>query len=116
MKTSKYLWLLLLFLSVITRAQDNVDDYKKQQTAAVEQQFTKFTVKIPIGESEKNLTLARRAWEEQKIQAKHGQKVNRGQVIGSVVNTGISSHNHIHCKVRKIGDAYDPTPFIKNYF
>lgn len=47
---------------------------------------------------------------------KNGEKVKRGQVIGLVGNTGISTGNHLHYEVRKNGDAYDPDPFIENHF
>jgi len=48
--------------------------------------------------------------------AKKGQKIKRGQVIGEVGNTGISTGNHLHYEIRKSGNAFDPEPFIIEHF
>ena len=41
-----------------------------------------------------------------------GQYVTRGQLIGSVGNTGNSNGNHLHFEVRYLGMCYDPAAFI----
>jgi len=48
--------------------------------------------------------------------AKNGAKVKRGQLIGEVGTTGLSTGNHLHYEIRKYGDAFDPEPFIIKHF
>ena len=43
-----------------------------------------------------------------------GQKVNRGDVIGYVGNTGLSSGPHLHYEVHKNGEKINPVNFYFN--
>lgn len=47
-----------------------------------------------------------------KIKVRAGQKVTRGQVIGLVGNSGLSTGPHVHYEIRKNGTPVDPI----NYF
>lgn len=47
-----------------------------------------------------------------KMNVRRGQKVNRGQVIGEVGNTGLSTAPHVHYEIRKNGRTVNPI----NYF
>ncbi|KAF0201560.1 MAG: peptidase [Bacteroidetes bacterium] len=49
-----------------------------------------------------------------KMNVKQGQKVQRGEVIGYVGNTGKSTSPHLHYEVRKNGRAVDPINFFFN--
>jgi len=49
-----------------------------------------------------------------KIQVKPGQKVQRGQVIGRVGNTGKSTSPHLHYEVHKNKMPVDPINFFFN--
>ena len=44
-----------------------------------------------------------------------GQKIHKGQVIGSVGSTGRSTGNHLHFEIRRDSVAYDPRDFFKQY-
>ncbi len=45
-----------------------------------------------------------------------GEKVKRGQLLGYVGTTGISTGNHLHYEIREQGNAYDPEPFFLAFF
>ncbi len=49
-----------------------------------------------------------------KIAVKPGQKVNRGDVIGYVGNTGLSAGPHCHYEVRKNGEPVNPVNYYFN--
>jgi murein DD-endopeptidase MepM/ murein hydrolase activator NlpD len=49
-----------------------------------------------------------------KIDVRRGQKVKRGDVIGLVGNTGISSAPHLHYEVIKDGQKINPANFYFN--
>ncbi len=40
-----------------------------------------------------------------------GQKIEQGEVIGKVGNTGLSTGPHLHYEVRKNGKSIDPAPY-----
>lgn len=46
-----------------------------------------------------------------KINVKVGQKVTRGEIIGEVGNTGLSTGSHLHYEVRVRGEAKNPALF-----
>jgi murein DD-endopeptidase MepM/ murein hydrolase activator NlpD len=45
------------------------------------------------------------------FKVKNGESVTRGQVIGSVGNTGQSTGPHLHYEVRKNGEYLDPAEY-----
>jgi murein DD-endopeptidase MepM/ murein hydrolase activator NlpD/phage-related protein len=45
---------------------------------------------------------------QQKNNVKKGDRVSKGQIIGTVGNTGDSRGNHVHFEIRKDGKAIDP--------
>jgi murein DD-endopeptidase MepM/ murein hydrolase activator NlpD len=47
-----------------------------------------------------------------KIAVKPGQRVTRGQIIGYVGNTGISTGPHLHYEVRKNDEPVNPVHFF----
>lgn len=49
-----------------------------------------------------------------KVEVKKGQKVKRGDAIGLIGNTGLSSGPHLHYEVHKGGEAVDPVNFYFN--
>jgi murein DD-endopeptidase MepM/ murein hydrolase activator NlpD len=49
-----------------------------------------------------------------KINVKQGQEINRGEVIGLVGNTGLSSAPHLHYEVTKNGHKVNPVNFYFN--
>ena len=49
-----------------------------------------------------------------KIEVRKGQKVKRGDVIGLVGNSGLSSGPHLHYEVRKGDEQVDPVNFFFN--
>lgn len=49
-----------------------------------------------------------------KIKVNAGQKVNRGDIIGYVGNTGLSAGPHCHYEVRKNGEPVNPVNFYFN--
>lgn len=50
----------------------------------------------------------------EKINVKNGQRVKRGDVIGFLGNTGLSTGPHLHYEVRKNGEPIDPINFYFN--
>ena len=50
-----------------------------------------------------------------KLLVKVGQKVEAGQVLGLVGNTGYSFGAHLHFEVHVNGKATDPVPFLKRH-
>ena len=49
-----------------------------------------------------------------KINVRQGQKINRGDIIGFVGNTGTSTGPHLHYEVIKNGDKINPVNFFYN--
>ena len=47
------------------------------------------------------------------LQVKVGQKVNRGDIIGNMGQSGHATGVHLHYEVRKNGKAQDPQPFLR---
>jgi murein DD-endopeptidase MepM/ murein hydrolase activator NlpD len=41
-----------------------------------------------------------------------GDRVGRGEGIGAVGSTGVSTGPHLHFEVRESGKAVDPLPFL----
>lgn len=49
-----------------------------------------------------------------KIEAKRGQKIKRGEIVGYVGSTGTSTGNHLHYEVRKNNRPVNPVNFYMN--
>jgi murein DD-endopeptidase MepM/ murein hydrolase activator NlpD len=49
-----------------------------------------------------------------KILVKKGQEINRGEILGLVGNTGLSSAPHLHYEVLKNGTKVNPVNFYFN--
>ena len=47
-----------------------------------------------------------------KIVVFEGQKINQGEVIGALGNTGRSSGPHLHFEIRKLDGPVDPLPYL----
>ena len=50
-----------------------------------------------------------------KINVKHGQKVNRGDVIGLTGNTGRSTAPHLHYEIHHYGESKNPLDYFFHY-
>ena len=50
----------------------------------------------------------------ERLQCKAGQKVKRGDIIGYMGNTGMSTGPHIHYEVKKNGIPVDPINYYFN--
>lgn len=50
---------------------------------------------------------------QSKLRVKKGQRVSRGQQIGDMGNTGLSTGPHLHYEVRSGGKAINPMTYIK---
>jgi murein DD-endopeptidase MepM/ murein hydrolase activator NlpD len=46
------------------------------------------------------------------IRVKEGQQVKRGQLIGDVGSTGVSSGPHLHFEIQDWGKPVDPIPYV----
>lgn len=64
---------------------------------------------IMIQHDDGNITLY---GHQSKLIAKYGQRVEKGEVIGLVGNTGNSFGNHVHFEVRRNGKFLNPANFI----
>lgn len=51
-----------------------------------------------------------------KVNVKYGERVEQGQVLGTMGNTGRSFGMHLHFEVRKDNVRIDPTPFLEDDF
>jgi len=49
-----------------------------------------------------------------KLNVRRGQKVTRGQVIGTVGNTGLSAGSHLHYEIHKNGKKVNPVYYFYN--
>ena len=49
---------------------------------------------------------------QSRVNAKVGQKVSTGQVVGFVGQTGMSTGPHLHFEVRELGAPVDPTLYL----
>ncbi len=49
----------------------------------------------------------------QKVYVKKGQNVKKGEMVGTVGNTGKSSAPHLHYEIKKGSTYYDPMQFLK---
>ncbi len=49
----------------------------------------------------------------EKILVTVGRRVNKGDLIGTVDSTGMSTGNHLHFEIRKGGTALDPEAFLR---
>ena len=47
-----------------------------------------------------------------KVKAKRGQKVKRGDIIGYVGSTGLSTGPHLHYEIHKDGKPIDPVSYF----
>ena len=52
----------------------------------------------------------------QRIVVKKGDRVKKGDIIGYVGNTGLSTGPHLHYEVRRNRVAINPYPFMQRYF
>ncbi len=46
---------------------------------------------------------------------KTGEEVKRGEIVGAVGSTGVSTGPHLHYEIRKKSKAYDPAEFMIGY-
>lgn len=49
----------------------------------------------------------------EKILVREGQRVKKGELLGTVDSTGMSTGNHLHFEIRRGGSALDPDGFLR---
>jgi murein DD-endopeptidase MepM/ murein hydrolase activator NlpD len=54
-------------------------------------------------------------WHLSQIDVAAGQQIDRGDVLGQVGNTGLSTGAHLHWELRVLGVPVDPLQWVRNY-
>lgn len=67
-------------------------------------------------ETSTNVEMAYFHMKQGSIRVSVGQKVNKGQVMGYMGNTGRCTGAHLHFGIKKNGKWIDPTPYLDNDF